>query len=257
VEQVVVAYRLGRAGARENVLDVLKRAGVRVAWRDNNAGCKRVCDRVEYSSVTDVPDPLLCEGGECFDEVLTKGLDAWLPAAGGATLLVMHQKGSHGPAYYLRYPLDHQVFTPDCRVDDVQQCPREHIVNAYDNTILYTDFVLARLIDELGALQDRADTVFLYVSDHGESLGENGVYLHGLPYSLAPVEQVHIPMILWMSPGAAGSLRVDRACVAGRREAPLSHDNLFHSLLGLFGVTTTAYDAQLDLFAPCRKKGSE
>lgn len=246
-------FSVAKAAGQENLLDVLKRTGVRVVWRDNNSGCKGVCARVEYESVEDGAYHDLCTNGECLDETLTRDLDAYAPTPDKpATLLVLHQKGSHGPAYYLRYPDTYRRFTPDCRIDDVQQCPQEQIVNAYDNTIAYTDFVLGRLIEELRARQDRMDTLLVYMSDHGESLGENGVYLHGLPYSIAPEGQTHIPMVIWTSATARETLGIDGACLGRASDDALSHDNLFHSVLGVFGVETADYDAKLDLFAACR-----
>ena len=92
----------------------------------------------------------------------------------------------------------------------------------------------------------------LYVSDHGESLGENGLYLHGIPYALAPREQIHVPMLLWLSEDLRERLRIDAACLEARRHDPLSHDNLYHSVLGLSGVRTAVYRPERDLFRRCR-----
>ncbi|NNJ16566.1 sulfatase-like hydrolase/transferase [Pseudomonas putida CSV86] len=125
------------------------------------------------------------------------------------------------------------------------------MVNAYDNSILYTDHVLGQLLDLLKAREQRFDTAMLYVSDHGESLGEKGVYLHGLPYAMAPSEQTRVPMVAWLSEGFARSGGASMECLRGRRDSPLSHDNLFHSMLGLMGVSTSVYREELDLFRPC------
>jgi lipid A ethanolaminephosphotransferase len=246
------AYSDRKAKSHESLLDVLQRVGVSVLWRDNNSGCKSTCDRVPRHTEADLTLPRLCPGGECFDEVLVEGLPAVFDALRGDAFVVLHMKGSHGPAYARRSPAAFKKFTPECEGADLRGCGREAIVNAYDNTILYTDFVLSRLIGLLAHEAGRSDVAMLYVSDHGESLGENGLYLHGLPWMLAPEEQTHVPMLLWLSEGFGRDRDIDRACLEGRRNAPYSHDHLFHSILGLFGVQTSAYSPELDLFRPCR-----
>lgn len=238
------------AARQQNLLDVLQYTGVNITWRDNNSGCKGVCARVAGESLQNDDDPELCASGECRDEILIRDIQDYFPQAGGASLLVLHQKGSHGPAYYKRYPAEMRRFLPDCNRDEVWRCSREEIVNAYDNTIAYTDDLLSRIIDTLRSRQEEMDAVLIYVSDHGESLGENGIYLHGLPYALAPREQKHVPLLAWFSSGAARTL--DLACVRKGRTREYSHDNLFHSLLGLFNVQTKAYESRADIFKSCR-----
>jgi lipid A ethanolaminephosphotransferase len=228
---------------------VLARAGVKVLWRDNQSGCKGVCDGLPQEQL----EHSLCPEFECLDEQLLDGMDTLLRDAKGNMLLVLHQLGSHGPAYYRRYPASFERFKPACQTDDLRTCSQNEIVNAYDNSLLYTDFFLGRLIDFLERAQKTHDTAMLYVSDHGESLGEGGLYLHGMPYAIAPDEQTRVPFVLWMSQAFRTGFGVDEACLrneAGRRNA--SHDQLFHSLLGIFGVGTTVYKRELDLFAPCR-----
>jgi lipid A ethanolaminephosphotransferase len=241
-----------KARDQENLLDVVKRTGVKLLWRDNNSGCKGVCARVPTEELFRQSDPAFCNSEECLDEILLSGLDAKLAPGGNDSLIVMHQKGSHGPAYFKRYPPDYRRFTPECAREDVQACSREQITNSYDNTIAYTDHVLASLIAKLQAKADVLDSVVLYVSDHGESLGENGLYLHGLPYSLAPLEQKHVPMLLWFSDGAQRSQHVDLPCLVAARDQPASHDNLFDTVLGLFAIHTDRYRADHDLIARCR-----
>ncbi|MBB3937211.1 phosphoethanolamine transferase [Aureimonas phyllosphaerae] len=240
-----------KARSVENLLDVVKRAGFDVRWIDNDTGAYHVADRVPYTYLPDTADPRFCEGGECRDEILTDRLDAELKTVTGNTLIVLHQLGSHGPTYFKRYPQAFERFTPACQTAEFANCRREEIVNAYDNTILYTDHNLAETIDRLKARTD-LDTTMLYLSDHGESLGENGIYLHAMPYILAPSTQTHVPMIAWFSDGFARTMGIDARCLAGRRDAPLSHDNLFHTMLGLADVKTGVYDTALDAFAPCR-----
>lgn len=238
---------------REGLLDVLQRAGVGVLWRDNNSGCKGACDRVPSQDMSHVGLGALCITGECFDEVLLSGLQGYLDQSTRNTVVVLHMKGSHGPSYYKRYPAAFERFTPVCKDNQLDQCEDQAIRNAYDNTLLYTDHVLGKVIDMLKANDSRFDTAMLYVSDHGESLGEKGVYLHGLPYAMAPAEQTHVPMVLWLSPQLAANRGISQPCMAQRTDTALSHDNLFHSVLGLMNVQTSVYRDTLDLFQPCQK----
>ncbi|WP_279480161.1 phosphoethanolamine--lipid A transferase [Aureimonas sp. SK2] len=244
-----------KARSVENVLDVLGHAGLDVRWIDNDTGAYHVADRVPYAFLPDGADPRFCEGGECRDEILSDRLQAELKTVTRNTLIVLHQLGSHGPTYFQRYPKDFERFTPACHTAEFADCERQEIINAYDNTILYTDHVLAEVIDQLKARTD-FETSMLYLSDHGESLGENGIYLHAMPYMLAPSTQTHVPMIAWVSDGFARTMGLNTACLSGRRDAALSHDNLFHTLLGLNDVRTAVYDAEMDAFAPCRPAGT-
>lgn len=246
-------YSEAKADAHENLLDVLQRVGVYVEWWENDFGCQDVCKRVPTRRLEKSDDPALCTDGECRDGILLKELDEFLAAMPSSGLLVLHMNGSHGPAYSARYPESARVFMPDCRDPNVQRCSRAEIVNAYDNSLVYTDSVLADLIGRLRTAADHRDFAMIYVSDHGESLGEGGIYLHGLPYAIAPAEQTSVPLLAWLSPGAYRTLRIDEQCLAKRAVEPASHDNLFHSVLGLFAVRTSLYQPDLDLFAGCRK----
>jgi lipid A ethanolaminephosphotransferase len=238
----------------EGLLDVLARAGYRVEWIDNQSRCKGVCSgtQIEVSRLDAASAPDLCDGKECFDEILARTLDTELKAMRRDTVLVMHMMGNHGPAYFKRYPPAFRRFTPDCATAQLRDCTREEVVNAYDNAILYTDHVLAQLVISLARSADRVDSAMLYVSDHGESLGEKGLYLHGIPYAIAPSQQTHVPMLLWLSPGLTASGDVSASCVRGRADEQYSHDNLFHSVLGLLNVRTVAYRADRDIFEGCR-----
>lgn len=241
---------------RENLLDVVQRAGLAVLWIDNQSGCKGVCDRVAQMDTRSLAIPGLCDGGECVDEVLLRvlpeaieRLDSERRALG--TLVVLHPMGSHGPAYFRRTPANFKPFQPECTQTDLQACPPEALVNAYDNTLRYTDHVLAETVAWLQSQPRPAALV--YVSDHGESLGEKGLYLHGMPYSLAPDEQTHVPMLLWMNPAMRERSGIDPACLQARAQQPASHDHLFHTLLGLMGVATRAYAPEMDLTHACRQ----
>ena len=243
-------YSRSEASRYENVLDILERTGVEVVWRDNNSGSKGVADRVRYEDLANDRDPDLCSSGGCYDEILLRGLGEMLDGNTGEMLIVLHQKGSHGPSYYRRSPESFKPFLPECNQDNVQDCERQSIINAYDNTIVYTDYLLGKLIDLLKA-QNYA-TAMLYISDHGQSLGEKGIYLHGLPYAIAPKEQTHVPMIFWASSGYMQEKGVDSGLLRKHETDRISHDYLFHSLLGLFGVETEAYRPELDLFHAAR-----
>ena len=235
----------------ESLLHVLERAGIKTLWRDNQSGCKGVCDGLLFESYSNPPESPLCDDQACRDAVMLQGLHNAIDDNPGDTVVVLHQLGNHGPAYFKRYPEALRTFQPDCRSSDLGSCTRQEIVNAYDNAILATDDFLAKTIKMLG--QDAThDTAMIYVSDHGESLGEGNVYLHGLPYSIAPDTQIKVPMVAWLSPGMASSSGVNTACVRNRATQPISHDNLFHSVLGLMQVNTEAYDPKLDVFSGCQ-----
>lgn len=264
---------LGKAGfeARsvdhENLLDLVQRAGMAVLWLDNQAGCKGLCDRVPHAFAKDAPvggPPLpaaLCNAGECLDAALLVGLDArlaGLPAQARerGVLIVLHQMGSHGPDYYKRSPADRKRFQPECTSSLLQQCQRKSLMNSYDNSIAYTDHVLAQAVNWLKRQSPNYDATMLYVSDHGESLGENNLYLHGLPSSVAPREQTHVPLVVWLSAQAQLDTGVTTDCLRTQRNTALSHDNLFHSVLGVLGIQASEYRPALDAFAACRKSPS-
>lgn len=245
-------YNASKARTQEGLLDVLQRAGLNVLWRDNQSGCKGTCDRVTVQDVSNLKDPLLCANKECRDEILLQGLEHFIDHLDKDTVLVLHQMGSHGPEYFKRYPKAFEKFTPVCESNALNNCTRDSIVNGYDNTLLYTDHVLSSLIDMLRSRQDKVDTAMLYLSDHGESLGEYNLFLHGTPYMLAPDQQKHVPMFVWFSDSYQQSFAVDSQCMEKQRTTPLSQDNLFHSMLGLLQVNTREYKPGLDMFAGCR-----
>jgi lipid A ethanolaminephosphotransferase len=247
-------YSDTQARSQQGLLDVLSHAGFEVLWRDNNSGCKSVCDRVAYEDMSrPVAGDALCNEEDCYDERLLEGVPAMMRGASRDLVIVLHQKGSHGPAYAKRYPAGFDRFGPVCETNELQKCSQESIVAAYDNSILYTDHFLARTIAMLraGSEDDGIDTALLYVSDHGESLGEKNMYLHGAPYIIAPPEQTRVPLMLWMSAQYSSRFGIDRTCLAARASQPFSHDNLFHSVLGMLNVNTAVFNPRLDLFGAC------
>lgn len=236
----------------ESLLHVLRRAGLRVVWNDNQSGCKGVCTGLESLRPDRAALAGLCDPERCLDEALLASSDALLRDNRDNLVLVLHQLGNHGPAYYRRHPAAFRRFTPTCDSQDLSRCGRDEIINSYDNALLYTDHVLAQTIRRLEALQQSYDTALLYVSDHGESLGEKGLYLHGMPYAIAPAEQTRVPMVLWISTGYARRFGLDLACLREHAGRSLSHDHLFHSVLGLLDVRTAVHERALDFVAACQ-----
>lgn len=243
-----------RADAREGLLHVVKRVGFDVLWRENQSGCKGACTSVPTEILTRETIPAYCADGECRDEILADQLVEKIQAMKAGGLIVLHMMGSHGPAYYKRYPAAFRKFTPTCETSQFSKCENEEISNTYDNTILYTDYVLARIIGKLAEASATVDTVMLYASDHGESLGEHNIYLHGMPYALAPKEQTHIPMVLWLSEPYARNFKIDRKCLLGRDQEEVSHDDIFPTVLRMLQIQTASADMTRDLLAPCRAK---
>ena len=240
---------------QEGVLDILQRAGVRVLWNDNDGGCKGACDRVPHQNVTDLNLTGQCIDGECYDEVLFHNLENYIDNLQQDGIIVLHTIGSHGPTYYNRYPAEFKKFTPTCDTNEIQSCTQQQLTNTYDNTILYIDYMVDKTIKLLQSKQDKFTTSLVYLSDHGESLGENGVYLHGLPWSIAPETQKHVPMLIWLSPDYQQRYGVSSQCLQQRAKTdPYSQDNLFSTLLGLLGVNTHEYQAADDILTPCRSE---
>ncbi|WP_429086385.1 phosphoethanolamine transferase [Aeromonas allosaccharophila] len=244
------------ASSRDGLLDVLQHAGVSVLWKENDGGCKGVCRNVPTIEILPKSYPALCQGESCYDEVLLEGLDqqiAGMTGQQGNKLVAFHLMGSHGPTYFRRYPASERTFMPDCPRSDIENCSNEELVNTYDNTIRYTDKVVGRLIDKLKSLESQYDVGLVYLSDHGESLGAMGLYLHGTPYKFAPDDQTRVPLLTWFSPQLQADRQLDMGCLAAEAGSQrFSHDNLFHSMLGIMDVQTRVYDNKLDLFKPCR-----
>lgn len=245
-------YDEAKIRGSESLLHVLARAGVAVQWRDNQSGCKGVCDGLPADALNAANAPGLCQGDRCWDEGLLRGLDDRLLRAQGVQVVVLHMLGNHGPSYFRRYPKAFERFAPACQDDNIGNCSKEQIVNAYDNAVLYTDHVLATLISTLEANAAKVDSAVLYVSDHGESLGEKGLFLHGMPNAIAPREQTQVPMVMWWTKGFGQTVAIDGPCVQRRARAPAQHDNLFHTVLGMLDVKTSLYEPRWDLTADCR-----
>ena len=234
----------------ENVLDVLKHTKeVALLWRDNNSDSKGVAKRITHEDYRTPKNNTVCVEGECRDIGMLVGLDDFIEKNRDKDILiVLHQMGNHGPAYYKRYTHEYEKYTPVCKTNQLQECKRQEIVNAYDNALRYTDNFLAQTIDFLKKYDENRTTAMLYMADHGESLGENGIYLHGLPYFMAPDAQKHIGALFWFGKYLQNDPRVKN--LQARHKAHFSQDNLFHTLLGLFNVQTKVYDKRLDMLNP-------
>lgn len=233
----------------ENVLDIVQRSGYNVAWVENNSDCKNVCNRIK----TLYPCGIHPQERECTDKVLIPEIAKAMPENPQNTMIVLHQVGSHGPKYFKRYPAQFEQYKPVCNTEKLNECSQEELINTYDNTIYYTSQNIADIIKEAQKYKDNYNIVVIYVSDHGESLGENGLYLHSAPYVIAPDTQKQIPFFVWAESTTLKELNLDKECLTNETVKPISHDNIFHTLLGLSGINTQEYQQNLDLFAKCKK----
>lgn len=239
-----------RASGEENLLDVLQRAGVNVLWLDNNSDSKGIALRVPYQNYKSPAVNTVCDA-ECRDEGMLVPLQGYIDShPRGDILIVLHQMGNHGPAYYKRYPPEFEKFRPTCQRKDLSQCSDEEIGNAYDNAILYTDHFLGKTIELLKRNDKHFETALFYLSDHGESLGEGGLYLHGLPRAIAPDSQLHVPALLWFGRGFD---EIDLPSLMRKRHWRFTHDHLFHTLLGFLEIQTAFYNPELDILDGSRK----
>lgn len=233
-------YDKEKALQQENVLDVLKKNGIEVLWRDNNSDSKGVATRIKYEDFKTPTLNPICKG-ECRDVGMLSGLDAFVKSHQDKDMLiVLHQMGNHGPEYYRRYPKEFERFKPACQTGELRDCSQQEIDNAYDNAVLYTDYFLSETIKFLKKYDENYETAMLYVSDHGESLGEHGIYLHAAPYMIAPKEQTHVPAILWTGKNFDYRLTDIRLY----KDFALSHDDLFCSLLVAYELDSNMCEAK-------------
>ncbi|TQR40828.1 lipid A/FlgG phosphoethanolamine transferase EptC [Campylobacter sp. MIT 12-8780] len=223
---------------QENALDILQKVGVKVSILGNNSGgCQGICKRIAHSKYLDAE----------FDGALLEGFKKELFSEDEYEIIVLHLQGSHGPTYYKRYPSEFRRFEPTCDTNELQECSSEAIINTYDNTLLYTDFLLSKIITLLQ--KEDQESSLIYVSDHGESLGENGIYLHAMPYAFAPLEQTEIPLIFYSN----DTTLMQTAKAHSNYE--LSHDYIFSTLLGYFKVQSKFYNPNYDILSLQVKEG--
>lgn len=258
-------YSESKASRSDNLLDILVKAGVNVTWYDNNSSCQGACsERVNYIKSTNEfvknKSKWCLSSGTCYDDILVDEFDKKVNqllsnynSNKQDNLILLHMMGSHGPTYYQRYPKQFEVFKPTCDTNEINHCNHEQLVNTYDNTLVYTDYIIDTLISKLTSLEKEYNVGLIYLSDHGESLGENGVYLHSLPYSFAPEVQTKIPFMLWLSPNLKNILKVNESCLKSDAQSqPYSQDNLFHTILSTFELSTNEYQSNLDIYANCK-----
>ena len=225
---------------QENALDVLQQNGIEVLWRDNNSDSKGVATRVKYQDFKTPTLNPICKG-ECRDVGMLSGLDAYIKSNRDKDMLiVLHQMGNHGPEYYRRYPKEFERFKPACQTGELRDCSQQEIDNAYDNAVLYTDYFLSEVINFLKKYDANYETAMLYVADHGESLGEHGIYLHAAPYMVAPKEQKHVPAILWTGKNFDYKLND----IKPFKDMALSHDDLFCTLLVAYELDSNTCESK-------------
>ncbi|RLV60418.1 phosphoethanolamine--lipid A transferase [Parashewanella curva] len=250
-------FDVKRADNQDDVLDIMQRAGIDVLWKENDGGDKHVAKNVRQIKLDTSQVNEFCNGSSCQDEALLKGLPSQIKGMKGNKFVVLHLIGSHGPTYFERYPKSLDFYQPSCQRSDIENCTTEQIYNVYDNTLRYTDLVMAKAIDLLKSFESSHNVALMYMSDHGESLGENGIYLHGLPYKFAPIEQKRVPWMFWMSDSFAKIKNIDGECLRKNTHSAYSQDNLFSTLLGLMDVSTSVYDKKMDIFSECRGEKAE
>lgn len=239
-------YNESKIKNTQSLLNVLNKGGVDVVWIDNQSGDKGVAKGLTYIETKRRRE--FCVYDRCFDEILIEEAKDILIKKTKNTLLVLHMIGNHGPAYFKRYPSEFEYFKPTCKTEDLSKCSKEEIINTYDNIIRYTDFVIYKLINFLS--NEKRNSLLIYISDHGESLGEKGIYLHGIPYLIAPEEQKKIPFVIWFSEKYLKMYK--KECIINKTKEKISHDNLFHIILGLFEAKTSIYDRKMDFLRDCR-----
>lgn len=238
-------FKPASAAYTENLTDIMQKAGYKSLWRENNTGCQKVCRRIEVEK--------LCKKKHCNDEILLTNFEERIYDAGKDMFLILHQRGSHGPDYYNMYPKSFEKYKPVCKTNILPKCKKQKLINAFDNTIEYTSYFLAQTISKLEAMSDEYNILMIYSSDHGESLGENKVYLHSAIYKNAPIEQIHIPFFIWMPKSTQNEFGYDMNCLQKIAKKRFSHDNIFHTILGFSGAKTNAYNAGSDILAKCKK----
>ena len=237
-------FDVNEAKSEENLLDVLQHAGVNVLWRDNNSDSKGVAAGTEFQDFRSAEVNPVCDV-ECRDVGMLSGLEEYIASKPDSDIvIVLHQMGNHGPAYFKRYPKDFEIFTPVCETNQLEACSQQEIINAYDNAVLYTDHFLARVIEFLKPYDETFSTAMFYMGDHGESLGELGIYLHGLPYMIAPDSQKHVASVMWFGESFAP---INEEGLRARKGASFSHDNYFNTVLGMLEIESTVYDRSKDI----------
>ncbi|MEE1167953.1 MAG: sulfatase-like hydrolase/transferase, partial [Alistipes sp.] len=213
----------------------LYRNGVDVLWRTSNWG-EPPLHIARIEKVGDLKAQYPEVEGE-YDGILFEGLSEVIEASDkNKMLVVIHTSTSHGPTYFKKYPKEFERFTPVCTTVEMSEANTEELINAYDNTILYTDYLIHSGIEQLRRLEGWRSTL-LFVSDHGESLGENNLYMHGMPKSMAPREQFEIPFIVWTSDGRTTT------------QSEVGQYHVFHTVLNALSIESEVYNPEYDIFS--------
>ena len=214
----------------------LYRNGVDVIWRRSNWGTPPL--HVEKQYTKKQLQEKYPEYDATYDGILLAGLqEEILQSTADKVFVGIHTYTSHGPSYFSNTPAEFKKFLPECTTVEMSQADQQELINAYDNTIIYTDYLIHSIIETLRSIPDRRSCV-IFISDHGESLGENNLYMHGVPLSMAPQEQTDIPFIVWTSDKDVNIKDLEEA----------GHHNIYHSTLRFLGAETEVYDPGKDIF---------
>ena len=224
------------------------RTGVDVSWRSSNWGEPPI-HIDEYLTNEELgekyPDENIYN-----DAILLKGLRERIESSPkNKVLIVLHTSTSHGPKYADKYPKEFEVYKPVAKNVEEGQKNVDLLINAYDNTILYTDFLVDSLINMLRSMTDW-HSAMIFISDHGESLGENKMFMHGLPMKLAPKVQYEIPFLVWTSDHFRDykPVSTEKDAPEGQLPAVLDQHYVFHSVLNLLSIQSPAYNKDYDIF---------
>jgi lipid A ethanolaminephosphotransferase len=216
------------------------RTGADVSWRTSNWGEPPI-HIDEYLTDSELGD-IYPNADNTYDGILFTGLRERIESSPKhKVLIILHTSTSHGPKYADKYPKEFEVYKPVAKNVEEGEKNISMLINAYDNTILYTDYLLDGLIDTLRAMTDWKSAM-IFISDHGESLGENKMFMHGLPMKLAPKVQYEIPFFVWTSEG----FRDYKA--ESELPAVLEQHFIFHSVLNLLSINSPAYNKDYDIF---------
>lgn len=232
--RAILSYKASKE-LYEILPNYLERNGADVVWRSTNWGEPPL--HIEKCYPLKKLKELYPDADARYDSLLFEGLREEIEQSDKAKMLVvLHTSTSHGPTYFQKYPAEFERFTPVCTTVEMSKADLGELMNAYDNTILYTDYILHSVIEILRSMDCRSSMMF--ISDHGESLGENGLYMHGMPMSVAPAEQYEIPFIVWTS---------DSSAIKSIEEAEQYH--IFHSVLDFLHIASPIYNEEYSIFA--------
>jgi lipid A ethanolaminephosphotransferase len=227
----------------ENYLNVFKKLNFNIYWLSNNGACKGVCSAANFNILDNPSDD---------DIHLLDGLDEKINSFKKQNnLIYLHIRGSHGPEYNKRYPKKFKIYTPICKNKEIRKCSNEEIINSYDNSLQYNMYVISKIIELLKKKEEQFNVGLIFISDHGESLGEKGFYLHGAPYFLTKQEQGHVGSFMWFSDSFLKEFNINKQCLRKKTNLEFSHYNMFHTMLGLFKIENKFYDNKKDIFNEC------